>query len=165
MAEHILMAMVKRSAGLLMFRRKSKELEVFLVHPGGPFWAKKDEGAWTVPKGEYVEGEPPLEAARREFTEETGFAAEGGFLDLGTVKQNNGKLVTAWAFEGDCDPAMLKSNTCMVEWPPRTGKMLEIPEVDRGAWYTLAEARRAILASQVPFLDGLAAKVGEGTRD
>lgn len=160
-AEHILVAMVKRSAGLLMFRRKGTELEVFLVHPGGPFWAKKDEGAWTVPKGEYVEGESPLDAARREFLEETGFAATGEFMDLGTVKQNNGKLVTAWAFEGDCDPAKLSSNTCMVEWPPRTGKMIEIPEVDRGAWYTLPAGRRAILKSQTPFLDVLAAKLGE----
>jgi predicted NUDIX family NTP pyrophosphohydrolase len=155
----ILVPMVRRSAGLLMFRRKGKELEVFLVHPGGPFWAKKDEGTWTVPKGEYVDGESPLDAARREFLEETGFVAEGEFLDLGTVKQNNGKLVIAWAFEGDCDPAKLTSNTCMVEWPPRTGKMIEIPEVDRGAWYALPEARRAILKSQSLFLDVLAAKL------
>ena len=155
----ILVPMVRRSAGLLMFRRKGRELEVFLVHPGGPFWAKKNEGAWTVPKGEYVDGESPLDAARREFVEETGFVAEGEFLDLGTVKQNNGKLVTAWAFEGDCDPAKLTSNTCMVEWPPRTGKMIEIPEVDRGAWYALPAARLVILKSQSPFLDALAAKL------
>jgi predicted NUDIX family NTP pyrophosphohydrolase len=155
----ILVPMVRRSAGLLMFRRKGKELEVFLVHPGGPFWAKKDEGTWTVPKGEYVDGESPLDAARREFLEETGFVAEGEFLELGTVKQNNGKLVIAWAFEGDCDPAKLTSNTCMVEWPPRTGKMIEIPEVDRGAWYALPEAQRAILKSQSLFLDVLAAKL------
>lgn len=153
--------MAKRSAGLLMFRRKGGNVEVFLVHPGGPFWAKKDEGAWTIPKGEYAEGEPPLEAARREFTEETGFAAEGGFFELGTVRQTSGKLVIAWAVEGNCDPAKLISNTCMVEWPPRTGKMIEIPEVDRGAWHTLPAARQVILKSQLPFLDMLTTKLLE----
>jgi predicted NUDIX family NTP pyrophosphohydrolase len=148
--------MAKRSAGLLMFRRTNNKLEVFLVHPGGPFWAAKDEGAWTVPKGEYVEGEEPLDAARREFTEETGFDAKGEFIDLGSVKQPSGKIVNAWAFEGDCDPAKLVSNTCSIEWPPRSGKMKEIPEVDRGAWFTLPGARRAILKSQQAFLDALA---------
>jgi predicted NUDIX family NTP pyrophosphohydrolase len=152
------MPMAKRSAGLLMFRRTNKELEVFLVHPGGPFWAGKDEGAWTVPKGEYVDGEEPLDAARREFTEETGFEASGEFLDLGTIKQPSGKMVRAWAFEGECDPSRLVSNSCSIEWPPRSGKMMEIPEVDRGGWFTLASARIAILKSQVPFLDVLEAR-------
>jgi predicted NUDIX family NTP pyrophosphohydrolase len=155
---HILSAMAKRSAGLLMFRRKGGELQVFLVHPGGPFWAGKDAGAWTVPKGEYVEGEEPLDAAKREFAEETGFEASGEFIDLGTVRQTSGKIVNAWAFEGDCDPGKLVSNRCEIEWPPRSGRKMEIPEVDRGAWFTVAEARKRILKSQEGFLDVLAAK-------
>jgi predicted NUDIX family NTP pyrophosphohydrolase len=152
--------MAKRSAGLLMFRSTGGELEVFLVHPGGPFWTGKDAGAWTVPKGEYVDGEEPLDAAKREFTEETGFTAKGNFIALGTVRQTSGKIVNAWAFEGDCDPGKLKSNFCEIEWPPRSGKKLEIPEVDRGAWFGLSEARKRILKSQEPFLDVLGEKVG-----
>jgi predicted NUDIX family NTP pyrophosphohydrolase len=151
--------MPKRSAGLLMFRRKANAMEVFLVHPGGPLWARKDEGAWSIPKGEYVEGEEPLAAAQREFREETGFEARGEFFELGTVKQTGGKLVIAWAVEGDCDPAQLTSNLCTVEWPPRSGKMIEIPEVDRGAWFSLAAARTAILKSQQPFLDAFEQKM------
>jgi predicted NUDIX family NTP pyrophosphohydrolase len=147
--------MAKRSAGLLMYRRRGGNLEVFLVHPGGPFWAKKDLGAWTISKGEYVEGEPPLEAARREFQEETGFAAEGVFLGLGAVQQAGGKIVSAWAFEGDCDPSKLISNRCQVEWPPRSGRQIEIPEVDRGDWFSIAEAKERILKSQAPFLERL----------
>lgn len=142
-----------------MFRKKNNELEVFLVHPGGPFWAAKDTGSWTVPKGEYVEGEEPLDAAKREFTEETGFTASGEFIDLGTVRQTSGKIVNAWAFEGDCNPDELRSNFCEIEWPPRSGKKMEIPEVDRGAWFTLAEARGKILKTQEGFLDVLAAKL------
>jgi predicted NUDIX family NTP pyrophosphohydrolase len=148
--------MAKRSAGLLMFRRTRAEFEVFLVHPGGPFWAGKDAGTWTIPKGEYVEGEEPLTAARREFQEETGFDANGEFIELGVIRQNSGKLVSGWAFEGDCDPQKLVSNFCSIEWPPRSRKMIEIPEVDRGAWFTLARARDAILKTQQPFLDALA---------
>src|SRR5271156_5970864 len=110
--------MPKRSAGLLMFRRLSNGLEVFLVHPGGPLWAKKDKGAWTIPKGEYDADESPLAAAQREFEEETGFHATGEFVDLGSIKQKSGKIVTAWAFEGDCDPDKLISNKCEIEWPP-----------------------------------------------
>ena len=147
--------MPKRSAGLLMYRRRNRQLEVFLVHPGGPFWAKKDLGAWSISKGEYVEGELPLEAARREFQEETGFAAQGDFLDLGAVQQAGGKVVMAWAFEGDCDPSKLVSNRCEIEWPPRSGRKIEIPEVDRGDWFSIAEARERILKSQAPFLDRL----------
>jgi predicted NUDIX family NTP pyrophosphohydrolase len=143
-----------------MFRRTNGELEVFLVHPGGPFWAGKDAGAWTVPKGEYVDGEAALDAAKREFTEETGFVAKGEFIDLGVVRQASGKLVNAWAFEGDCDATELKSNFCEIEWPPRSGRKMEIPEVDRGAWFTLAGARRAILKSQQAFLDVLVGEVG-----
>jgi predicted NUDIX family NTP pyrophosphohydrolase len=149
--------MPKRSAGLVMFRRLAGDLEVFLVHPGGPLWAKKDRGAWTVPKGEYEPDETPLDAAQREFEEETGFLASGEFLDLGTIRQKSGKLVTAWAFEGDCDPAHLTSNTCEIEWPPRSGRHLEIPEVDRGRWFTLQEARKYIREEQQPFLDNLGA--------
>ncbi len=147
---------MKRSAGLLMYR----EREVFLVHPGGPFWAKKDLGAWSICKGEYVDGELPLEAAKREFHEETGFVAEGDFLDLGTVKQAGGKLVSAWAFSGDCDPASLVSNRFQMEWPPRSGRLMEIPEVDRGGWFSVGEAKEKILKSQTPFLDRLVQLLG-----
>jgi predicted NUDIX family NTP pyrophosphohydrolase len=149
------MFMPKRSAGLLMYRRRDAGLEVFLVHPGGPFWAKKDLGAWSISKGEYLDSEPPLEAAKREFQEETGFPAQGGFLELGTVQQAGGKLVSAWAFEGDCDPGKLISNRCQVEWPPRSGRMIDIPEVDRGGWFSIDNARERILKSQTPFLDRL----------
>jgi predicted NUDIX family NTP pyrophosphohydrolase len=145
--------MPKQSAGLLMYRLRESKLEFFLVHPGGPFWAKKDLGAWSIPKGEYTEGESPLEAACREFTEETGFTAEGDFLELGTIKQAGGKLVSAWAVEGDCDPARLRSNLCRIEWPPRSGRRMEIAEVDRGAWFGVEEARERILKSQAPFID------------
>jgi predicted NUDIX family NTP pyrophosphohydrolase len=136
--------MVKRSAGLLMYRRQQDEVEVFLVHPGGPYWASKDQGVWTIPKGEYEDDEEPLAAAKREFFEETGFTAHGKFFSLGEVRQKNGKLVTAWAFQGDCDPAQLQSNTCEIEWPPKSGKRLEIPEIDRGHWFTMDDARRYI---------------------
>ena len=159
MGEPILVPMEKRSAGLLMFRRRGAGLDVFLVHPGGPFWAKKDAGAWMIPKGEYTDGELPLDAARREFHEETGFEASGEFIDLGTVRQASGKFVTAWAFEGDCDPTKLTSNLCMMEWPPRSGRMIEIPEIDRGAWYSLPAAKACILKSQQPFLDVLSRKL------
>jgi predicted NUDIX family NTP pyrophosphohydrolase len=146
--------MPKRSAGLLLFRRSSP-VEVFLVHPGGPFWHKKDAAAWTIPKGEYETGEEPLAAARREFQEETGFPVDGEFLPLGEITQASGKIVTAWAIEGDCDPSRLVSNTCQVEWPPRTGRMIEIPEVDRGAWFPIAEAREKIFTAQRALLDRL----------
>jgi predicted NUDIX family NTP pyrophosphohydrolase len=142
----------KQSAGLLMFRRHTTELEVFLVHPGGPFWSKKDEGTWTLPKGEYEVGEEPLAAARREFQEETGFYAHEPFIELGSIRQKSGKVVFAWAFEGDCDPARLVSNTCQIEWPPRSGRRMQIPEVDRGAWFTLAQAATSIREEQRPLL-------------
>jgi predicted NUDIX family NTP pyrophosphohydrolase len=145
--------MPKQSAGLLMFRYRNRALEVFLVHPGGPFWAKKDEGAWSIPKGEYKGDEDALDAARREFLEETGFTAEGEFLELGVLKQAGGKVVSAWAFEGDCDPAKLVSGTFQMGWPPRSGRQAEFPEVDRGAWFSLEEARKRILSSQSAVLD------------
>jgi predicted NUDIX family NTP pyrophosphohydrolase len=140
--------MVKRSAGLLMYRRRPDEVEVFLVHPGGPYWANKDQGAWTIPKGEYVDDEEPFAAAKREFFEETGFTAEGEFLSLGEVRQKSGKLVTAWAFQGDCDPAQLRSNTCEIEWPPKSGKPMQISEIDRGRWFTMEDAHRYVRAEQ-----------------
>jgi predicted NUDIX family NTP pyrophosphohydrolase len=152
--------MPKQSAGLLMFRHRNAAIEVFLVHPGGPFWARKDLGAWTIPKGEYSAGEQPLDAAQREFTEETGFPAEGTFLELGTIRQAGGKLVSIWAFEGDCDPAALVSGTFQMEWPPRSGRQAEFPEVDRGAWFSFAEARQRLLQSQVPVLEMLAKRLG-----
>jgi len=142
-----------------MFRKKSSEIEVFLVHPGGPFWQAKDAGAWMIPKGEYTDEEEPLDAAQREFREETGFEPQGEFIDLGMVRQTGGKLVSAWAFEGDCDPAKLVSNSCMMEWPPNSKRMIQVPEVDRGAWFTLSSARGAILKSQSPFLDVLTTKM------
>jgi predicted NUDIX family NTP pyrophosphohydrolase len=154
--------MAKLSAGLLMFRRTEAGPEVFLVHPGGPFWAKKDLGAWSVPKGEYAEGEAPLEAAKREFQEETGFTVEGEPFELGTVRQAGGKIVSVWAMEGDCDPAKLVSNTCSIEWPPRSGRRMEIPEVDRGAWFGIEAARERILKSQLPVLDLLIQRVSLG---
>ena len=147
--------MPRRSAGLMMYRRRSSVLEVFLVHPGGPFFAKKDLGAWTIPKGEYREDEDPLQAAKREFQEETGFTVAESFVDLGSVKQAGGKIVSAWAFEGDCDPCKLISNCCEVEWPPRSGQLMEIPEVDRGAWFSVDEARERIKPSQIPLLNRL----------
>ena len=136
-----------------MYRRPDSDLEVFLVHPGGPFWAKKDNGAWSIPKGEYEEREDALDAARREFHEETGFTAEGVFLDLGVIKQAGGKAVAAWAFEGNCDPQHLKSNRCQIEWPPRSNRLIEIPEVDRGGWFSIPEAKKRILKSQQPLLE------------
>jgi predicted NUDIX family NTP pyrophosphohydrolase len=145
----------KLSAGLLLFRRRENRIEVFLVHPGGPFWAKKDLGAWSLPKGEYTDGEDPLSAARREFEEETGLRPEGAFLPLGQIRQAGGKLVSAWAFEGDFDAATLKSNTFSIEWPPKSGKMCEFPEVDRAGWFSLEQARSKILPGQVNLLDTL----------
>jgi predicted NUDIX family NTP pyrophosphohydrolase len=139
-----------------MYRRLPRNLEVFLVHPGGPFFAKKDEGTWTIPKGEYLDGELPLEAAKREFQEETGFPVPETFLDLGSIKQAGGKIVAAWAFEGDCDPAKMSSNTCEVEWPPRSGRLIEVPEADRGAWFSIDEAKERIKSTQIPLLDRLA---------
>jgi predicted NUDIX family NTP pyrophosphohydrolase len=147
-----------------MYRRGAPGAEVFLVHPGGPFWAKKDEGAWTIPKGEYDEAEEPLEAARREFQEETGFVPSDPLLSLGSVRQKSGKMVTAWAFEGDCVPSALISNRCEIEWPPRSGRRLSIPEVDRGDWFGLADARRVLRQEQWPFLDSLEDQLNQRKR-
>ena len=147
--------MPKLSAGLLMYRRGDGQPEVFLVHPGGPYWAKKDLGSWTLPKGEYLESEDPLLAAQREFQEETSFSAEGIFIPLGDLKQPSGKILTAWAFEGDCDPGQLKSNMFPLEWPPRSGRQVEFPEIDRGEWFAIEAAPEKLLPGQRPLLDRL----------
>ncbi len=146
-----------RSAGILLHRRRAGRLEVLLAHPGGPFWKNRDAGAWSIPKGEFGEDEDALDAARREFAEETGFPIEGPFTPLAPVRQRSGKIVHAWAVEGDCDPSQLRSNTFSMEWPPRSGEAAEFPEVDRAQWFGLDEARVRILPAQVPFLDQLAA--------
>jgi predicted NUDIX family NTP pyrophosphohydrolase len=146
----------KLSAGILPYRRRAETLEVFLVHPGGPFWLRKDDGAWSVPKGEYQAGEEPLQAARREFQEETGFPAEGRFIALPEVVQPSGKRVSVWALEGELDPDQLRSNSFELEWPPHSGQRQEFPEVDRGAWFTLEAARRKLQPGQMPLLDALA---------
>ena len=145
----------KRSAGILLYRRRGSGLGLLLVHPGGPFWAKKDVGAWMIPKGEYAEREDALTAAKRELEEETGLRADGDFLPLGELVQAGGKRVTAWALEGDFDPAALRSNTFEMEWPPRSGRRQSFPEVDRAQWFAPDEARTKILASQSEFIDRL----------
>jgi predicted NUDIX family NTP pyrophosphohydrolase len=147
--------MVKVSAGILLFRRPPPDLEVMLVHPGGPFWAKKDEGAWSIPKGLANEGEDLLAAAKREFLEETGMAVDGEFLDLGAHKQPSGKTIAAWACEGDFDPATLNSNPFSLEWPPRSGRMTEFPEIDRAAWYSIDDALVKISKGQKPIVAAL----------
>lgn len=146
---------MKKSAGLLMYRRAGGELQVLLAHPGGPFWRGKDDGAWTIPKGEYEEPEQALDAARREFAEETGFDAAGPFLPLGEVVQKSGKHVLSWACAGECDPARLRCNTFEMEWPPRSGRRQSYPEIDRVEWFELAEARRKIVPAQLPLLERL----------
>jgi predicted NUDIX family NTP pyrophosphohydrolase len=145
----------KFSAGILLYRLRDGEAQVFLVHPGGPFWAKKDDGAWSIPKGEYQDGDDPLATAKREFLEETGSEVTGSFRALSPVKQPSGKVVSAWAVEGDLDTATLKSNTFSLEWPPRSGRMQEFPEVDRGAWFDLPTAQTKLQPGQRGFLDQL----------
>jgi predicted NUDIX family NTP pyrophosphohydrolase len=152
--------MPRRSAGILLYRRRQGAIEVLLAHPGGPFWARKDDGAWSIPKGEYGAGEDPLAAARREFREETGAQPEGEAVALGAFRQSSAKTVDAWAIEGDFDPATLKSNTFSIEWPPRSGKTREVPEVDRAAWFTPEEARRKLLKGQLPILEALLRHLG-----
>jgi predicted NUDIX family NTP pyrophosphohydrolase len=141
-------SMTKHSAGLLLYRFRNGIVEVFLVHPGGPFWEKKDLGVWSIPKGEIDEGEDPLVAARREFEEETGFRPDGIFRELTPVRQRSGKIVHAWAVPGDCDPAAIRSNTFTMEWPPHSGRQQEIPEVDRGGWFAVDLAKEKILDGQ-----------------
>jgi predicted NUDIX family NTP pyrophosphohydrolase len=148
--------MPKKSAGLLMYRRRRGVLEVFLVHPGGPFWQKKDAGSWSIPKGEYIPGEDPLEVAKREFQEETSLKASGELVPLTPRKQPSGKIITAWAFEGDCDASAIKSNTFLMEWPQRSGRQQEFPEVDRAGWFSISAAREKIIKGQSGFLDEFA---------
>jgi predicted NUDIX family NTP pyrophosphohydrolase len=154
---------MRSSAGLLLFRRWQGRLEVFLAHPGGPFWARRDAGAWTIPKGEVDAGEEPLATARREFEEETGVRPSGPFLPLGSVRQKAGKTIEAWAWEGDADAAGIVSNTIEIEWPRGSGRHMEIPEVDRCAWFDVAAAREKMNAAQATLLDrleGLVAREG-----
>ncbi|HXG77709.1 MAG TPA: NUDIX domain-containing protein [Methyloceanibacter sp.] len=148
--------MPKRSAGILLYRGKGDSREILLAHPGGPFWAKKDKGAWSIPKGEYEEGEDPLAVAKREFAEELGRPPpEGPYRLLGEAKQPGGKVIIAFAVEGDFDPAAQRSNRFTLEWPPKSGRMQSFPEVDRVAWFTPAEARERIQPGQAPFIDFL----------
>jgi predicted NUDIX family NTP pyrophosphohydrolase len=147
--------MPKRSSGILMYRHRSPRagIELLLVHPGGPFWAKRDWGAWSIPKGEYVDGEDALAVAKREFEEETGACPQGGdFIPLGDLVQPGRKIVSAWALEGDFDPATLKSNQFELEWPPKSGRKAWFPEVDRAEWFSPADARRKILPGQSEFI-------------
>ena len=156
--------MPKESSGIMMYRRGDSGIEVFLVHPGGPFWKKKDFGAWSVPKGEHSSEEDSLAAARREFREETGFSVDGDFLPLAPLRQKSGKVIHAWAVEGACDPDRIQSNTFEIEWPPKSGVRTAFPEVDRAGWFGITEARRRIHPGQVGFIDELLRQLpGEGS--
>jgi len=152
--------MAKESAGLLLYRKRAGQLEILLVHPGGPFWKNKDAGAWTIPKGEIGPGEDPLAAARRECAEELGLKVDGHFVPLSPVRQKAGKMVRAWAVETDWDPAGFKSNTFLLEWPPRSGKQQEFPEIDRAAFFGLEQARIKINSAQMALLEEVLAKCG-----
>jgi len=156
--------MSKKSAGLLPFRQVSGHVEVLLVHPGGPFWAKKDQGAWSISKGEFGDNEDPLAAARREFEEETGFTPGDEMIPLEPLRQTSGKLIYAWAVKRDLDPARLKSNSFSMEWPPKSGRLQEFPEIDKAAWFTIEEARRKILKGQAGFIIQLQEKLGDMSR-
>jgi predicted NUDIX family NTP pyrophosphohydrolase len=147
--------MAKISAGIFMYRSRGGQLQVFLVHPGGPLWAKKDLGAWSIPKGEIDPGEDPLSAAQREFEEETGVKISGRFIPLSSVKLKSGKVVQAWAVEGDCDPAVIRSNTFSMDWPPGSGRKQEFPEIDRAAWFGIGDAKEKINEGQVPLIEEL----------
>ena len=154
--------MAKQSAGILLYRGRGPALRLLLVHPGGPFWAKKDLGAWSIPKGEYQEGEDPLAVARREFEEEIGSQAPArDAIELGELAQPSRKLVTAYAIEGDFDANTLKSNLFEMEWPPKTGRLQSFPEVDRAEWFSVGEAREKILPGQRPFIDRLLERLGD----
>jgi predicted NUDIX family NTP pyrophosphohydrolase len=150
----------KQSAGILLYRRRSDLVEVFLVHPGGPFWKNKHAGVWTIPKGEFTSEEPALDAAVREFREETGTTIKGPFQPLSPIRQKGGKRVFAWASSGDLDPATIVSNTFELEWPRRSGKQISFPEVDKGGWFSLPEARAIINPAQMAFLDELEETIG-----
>jgi predicted NUDIX family NTP pyrophosphohydrolase len=149
----------KKSAGILLYRFHNNLTEVLLVHPGGPFWAKKDLGAWSIPKGEFGPEEDPLDAAKRELEEETGIKAEGYFIELTPVKQKSGKLVYAWALHKDIDPADIRSNSFEMEWPPKSGKKKSFPEIDKASWFNTDEARSKIIDGQAPLINELEAKL------
>ncbi|HEX9615742.1 MAG TPA: NUDIX domain-containing protein [Bacteroidota bacterium] len=151
--------MPKVSAGLLLYRKRKGVLEVLLVHPGGPLWAKKDDGSWSLPKGEIEKGEEPVAVARREFREETGFNPDGDFIPLGSITQASGKIVHAWAVEGDLNARAIKSNTFPMEWPPHSGKQQEFPEVDRAEWFPMDPAKKKINKAQVSLLERLQAAI------
>jgi predicted NUDIX family NTP pyrophosphohydrolase len=151
---------MRKSAGILLFRKQNQSLEVFLVHPGGPFWKGKDAGAWSIPKGEFADEEEPLAAAQREFEEETGKKMEGKFIELKPVKQKAGKMVYAWAVEGDINADAIVSNTFKIEWPYKSGKWQNYPEVDKAGWFSVAEAKEKMNAAQVGLIDDLVEKVG-----
>jgi len=154
--------MKQRSAGLLLFRRTAAVPEFFLVHPGGPYWAKKDEGVWSIPKGLFSEGEAPLDAAKREFGEETGLSVDGEFVALGEFRQPGGKVISAWMVEADRDARAVKSNYFSIEWPPRSGKLKRFPEVDRAAWFAEREAFANTLRGQKPILEHALGRLGIG---
>lgn len=154
--------MPQHSAGILLYRRRTANVEVLLVHPGGPFWRKKDDGVWSIPKGLYETDEDPLAAARREFTEETGSVADGDVVDLGAFRQPSGKIVRAFAIESDFDLASFRSNMFTMEWPPRSGKRQDFPEADRAGWFTPEDALRKITKGQAPIVRALIARLGAG---
>jgi len=147
--------MPKKSAGILLYKIENKILQLFLVHPGGPFWIKKDDGAWSIPKGEFDDNEDALEAAKREFEEETGVKISGNFIELHPVSQKSGKIIYAWAVEGDIDPEKIKSNEFEIEWPPKSGKMKSFPEIDKAAWFDLTVASKKIIGGQLPLINEL----------
>jgi predicted NUDIX family NTP pyrophosphohydrolase len=156
------LTMAKQSAGILLYRKTDHQLHVFLVHPGGPFYINKDAGAWSIPKGEFLDDEDPLVAARREFLEETGKAVDGDFIALAPIQQKGGKKVYAWAIEGDIDHETIISNTFEMEWPPRSGKMKSFPEVDRAGWFSVEEAKVKIIAAQMGLVDSLTQILSDG---
>jgi predicted NUDIX family NTP pyrophosphohydrolase len=149
----------KLSAGIVLYRKRGTGIEVFIVHPGGPFWARKDDGAWSIPKGEYAEGEDPLPVAKREFYEETGFEVSGSCVELPPARQPSGKIIRAWAVEGDVDAASIRSNSFILEWPPKSGRVQNFPEVDRALWCELALARTKLIPGQRILLDSLEEKI------
>lgn len=153
--------MANQSAGILLFRMINEQLQLFLVHPGGPFWKKKDLGVWSIPKGEYTDAEDALAAARREFQEETGIAVSGDFIKLQPVKQKSGKIIHAWALEGNVDPSTISSNVFTMEWPPGSGKRQQFPEVDKAEWFCVEEAKQKINPAQAALISELQNYIGK----